>query len=104
MAVNNLSMPMAGRAAEPVTPTKSDIAYTHWMAGWSIGIAMAALSIGITIGVLQGLEHAGLNVYPYISPFQHQIPQQGMGMPPPNPSVFGSAAAGAANQKWNPFL
>ncbi len=69
MAVNNLSMPMAGRAAEPVTPTKSDIAYTHWMAGWSIGIAMAALSIGITIGVLQGLEHAGMNVYPYISPF-----------------------------------
>ena len=34
----------------------------------SIGVAMAALSIGITIGVLQGMEHAGFNAYPYIYP------------------------------------
>lgn len=69
MAVNNLTMPMSGRIAEPVPLTKSDIDYSHRIAGWSIGIAMAALSIGVTIGVLQGLEHAGFNFYPYIAPF-----------------------------------
>lgn len=69
MAVNNLSMPMTGSVAETVTLTKGDTDYAHWMAGWSIGIAMAALSIGVTIGVLQGLEHTGINVYPYIAPF-----------------------------------
>ena len=35
----------------------------------NIGVAMAALSIGVTIGVLQGLEHAGIDTYPYIRPF-----------------------------------
>lgn len=35
----------------------------------NIGVAMAALSIGVTIGVLQGLEHAGFDTYPYIRPF-----------------------------------
>lgn len=69
MAVNNLSMPMSGRVTQPVPLTKSDIDYTHRMAGWSIGIAITALSVGVTIGVLQGMEHAGFNVYPYIAPF-----------------------------------
>jgi cytochrome c oxidase subunit 1 len=38
------------------------------LTGWNIGIGMAALSVGISIGILQGLEHAGLDLYRYIQP------------------------------------
>jgi cytochrome c oxidase subunit I len=34
--------------------------------GWQIGVALAALSIGVTLGPLQALEHAKINVYPFI--------------------------------------
>ena len=62
MAVQNLTMPFAGKAAVPVTPTQADLAFTHRLAGWNIGIAISALSIGVTLGVFQGLEHAGINL------------------------------------------
>jgi len=61
-------------AAVPATPvevkkiTASDERTIRRMTGISIGVAMAALSVGITIGVLQGMEHGGFNLYPYIEP------------------------------------
>jgi cytochrome c oxidase subunit 1 len=38
------------------------------LTGWNIGIGMFALLIGISIGVLQGLEHANINLYPLLEP------------------------------------
>lgn len=31
-------------------------------------VAVAALSVGMLLGMLQGLEHAGVNLYPYLQP------------------------------------
>ena len=58
---------MAGRAAEPETPTKPDIAYAldGW---WSIGIALAHPPLVLRSAFCRA-GTAGLNVYPYISPF-----------------------------------
>jgi cytochrome c oxidase subunit I len=33
-----------------------------------IGIGMVALAVGILIGILQGMEHAGYNLYPMLAP------------------------------------
>ena len=52
----------------PITPTAKDLAIVDRITGWNIGIAIAALSIGATLGVMQGLEHAGINLYPYAQP------------------------------------
>lgn len=75
MTVQNLHVPLTGNPPVAVTPTQADFAFTHRLAGWNIGIAIAALSIGVTIGILQGLEHVGLNLYPYIQPFVHSYYQ-----------------------------
>ena len=78
MAVQNLTMPFAGQAVVPVTPTKADLAFTHRLAGWNIGIAISALSIGVTLGVFQGLEHAGINLYSWLIPLNIQSYYQGL--------------------------
>lgn len=36
--------------------------------GWQIGVALVALAVGILIGPLQALEHAKLNLYPFLAP------------------------------------
>lgn len=36
--------------------------------GWQIGVALAALSIGVLLGPLQALEHAKIDLYPYLKP------------------------------------
>ncbi len=36
--------------------------------GWQIGVALGALFIGILIGPLQALDHAKLNLYPFLAP------------------------------------
>ncbi len=36
--------------------------------GWHLFIAMASLFVGVSFGPLQALEHAGLDLYPYIQP------------------------------------
>lgn len=56
-------------AARKVLPSKTAsearFAIEDRMAGISIGVAIAALSIGVTIGLMQGLEHAGIDLYKY---------------------------------------
>jgi cytochrome c oxidase subunit 1 len=36
--------------------------------GWQIGVALAALSIGVLLGPLQALEHAKIDLYPFLKP------------------------------------
>lgn len=36
--------------------------------GWQIGVALTALSVGVLIGPLQALEHAKIDLYPFLKP------------------------------------
>jgi cytochrome c oxidase subunit 1 len=52
----------------PVSLSNSDRTLVNRLTGWNIGIAIGALTIGLWLGVLQGLEHAGLDLYQYLAP------------------------------------
>jgi cytochrome c oxidase subunit 1 len=64
------SMPLDRMTTTSVAPplTKQDLAHADRIAGWSIGIAIGSLTVGLALGILQGLEHAGWDLYPAISP------------------------------------
>jgi len=47
---------------------KSDLAIVDRLTGWNIGIGIGALTVGLALGVMQGLEHAGINLYPFLQP------------------------------------
>ena len=36
--------------------------------GWQIGVALASLALGVLFGPLQALEHANINLYPFLAP------------------------------------
>jgi cytochrome c oxidase subunit 1 len=55
----------------PVTPTpltEADRRMVDRLTGWNVGIGIGALTLGLLLGVLQGLEHAGLDLYPFLQP------------------------------------
>jgi cytochrome c oxidase subunit I len=52
----------------PVPLTAADLKVVNRLTGWNIGIGIGALTVGLLLGVLQGLEHAGINLYSYIRP------------------------------------
>src|SRR5438046_826479 len=62
------TMPAFVMAIEPKpTPlTKADLKIVDRLTGWNVGIGIGALTIGLALGVMQGLEHAGINLYPYL--------------------------------------
>jgi cytochrome c oxidase subunit 1 len=62
--------PAAGIVAPPapVTLTAADHRIVNRLTGWNVGIGIIALTVGLALGVMQGLEHAGLNLYGYIAP------------------------------------
>lgn len=64
------TMPLGGvvSAPKPTPLTQRDLALVDRITGWNVGISIAALTIGLALGVLQGLEHAGLDLYPYLTP------------------------------------
>jgi cytochrome c oxidase subunit 1 len=64
------TMPLEGMLSEPKpTPlTEADLAVVDRITGWNVGIGIAALTIGLALGVLQGLEHVGLDLYPLLTP------------------------------------
>ncbi|MEM7130305.1 MAG: cbb3-type cytochrome c oxidase subunit I [Chloroflexota bacterium] len=68
MSVQSISATAAVVSPAPAPLTQEDLKPVDWLTGWNIGIGMMALSVGILLGILQGLEHAGLNLYPYIEP------------------------------------
>ena len=59
------ALPATGVRVEPspVTLTELDMKTVNRLTGWNVGIAIGALSLGAWIGVLQGLEHVGLDLY-----------------------------------------
>lgn len=66
MSVQSISQPIA---AAPGAKTAAErFSLENRLSGWQIGIAMAALSLGIFLGIMQGLEHAGIDLYKYIRP------------------------------------
>lgn len=42
---------------------KKRFAIEDRLTGWHLGVALAALSIGVYLGLLQGLEHVGIDLY-----------------------------------------
>lgn len=48
--------------------TDSDRRTTRRLTAWNVGLGILALTIGLALGVLQGLEHAGLNLYGPLEP------------------------------------
>lgn len=64
------AMPVGGIQEEirPVPLTEKDIKVVENLTGWNVGFGIGALTLGLFLGVLQGLEHAGINLYSYIEP------------------------------------
>jgi cytochrome c oxidase subunit 1 len=50
------------------TTSKVSYGVADKLTAGNIAIGMTALSVGILIGILQGMEHAGFNLYPLIAP------------------------------------
>lgn len=53
----------------------SPFAREERLTAWFVGIAIAAVALGIVLGLLQALEHAGIDLYPYLTPFIHSYYQ-----------------------------
>lgn len=53
---------------QPIPLTDGDHRVIRRLTGWHIGIAIGALSIGAWLGVLQGLEHTGIDLYKTLAP------------------------------------
>ncbi len=64
------AIPAATQTAQPVPVplTEADHKAINRLTGWNIGIAIGALTIGAWLGVLQGLEHTGIDLYRYLAP------------------------------------
>ncbi|MBX3011770.1 MAG: cbb3-type cytochrome c oxidase subunit I [Caldilineaceae bacterium] len=52
----------------PVPLTEKDLKIVDNLTGWNVGIGIGALTLGLFLGVLQGLEHAGFDFYSYLEP------------------------------------
>lgn len=50
-------------------------ARTNRITALFVGMAIAAVALGILLGFLQALEHAGIDLYPYLKPFIHSYYQ-----------------------------
>lgn len=68
MSVQALPSAVVVADNQPVPLAETDHKHINRLTGWNIGIAIAAISIGAWLGVLQGLEHTGLDLYKYLAP------------------------------------
>ena len=78
MAVQSMPLPGAASRPTPVELTAQDVRTINRITGTAIGMAMAALSIGVTLGVFQGMEHAGFDWYWALRPLLIQTYYQGL--------------------------
>ncbi len=69
MAVKSMTAADNAAAPVPVPLTEQDLAVADRIAGTSIFLGASALLIGVTLGVMQGLEHVGINLYKYVQPW-----------------------------------
>ena len=65
MSVQSIPQPAAGADAHS---SEARFSLENKLTGWHIGVAMAALSIGVTLGIMQGFEHLGIDLYKYTAP------------------------------------
>lgn len=49
-------------------PVVSPYAREERVTSWFVGVAIAAVGLGMLLGFLQSLEHAGIDLYPYLKP------------------------------------
>lgn len=68
MSVQAMSAVDIPEDVKPVPLTEKDLKTIDNLTGWNIGFGVGALTLGLFLGVLQGLEHAGINLYSYIEP------------------------------------
>jgi cytochrome c oxidase subunit 1 len=68
MAVGTAPGTTLAEEVQPVPLTEADLKVADRIAGVGVAFGATALSVGIIMGVLQGLEHVGLNLYKYIQP------------------------------------
>ncbi len=78
MAVQSVSASNVKVAPSPRLLTATDKRTIHRITGISIAIAASALSIGVTLGVFQGFEHAGFDWYWALKPLLIQSYYQGL--------------------------
>lgn len=78
MAVQSMPLPGAASRPVPVELTAQDVRTVNRLTGTAIGVAMAALSIGATLGVFQGMEHAGFDWYWALRPLLIKSYYQGL--------------------------
>lgn len=78
MAVQTMTAAHVDAAPSPRLMTASDARTINRITGTSIGIAMGALSIGVTLGVFQGMEHAGFDWYWALRPLLIKSYYQGL--------------------------
>src|SRR3954453_24074163 len=67
--------PGAGELRFASLPLASPYAREERLTAWFVGIAITAVALGMLIGLPQALEHAGINLYPYLTPFIHSYYQ-----------------------------
>ncbi len=68
MAVQTLTNTKIIATPQPVLLTDADEKTVRRLTALNIGVGMAALSIGATLGFMQGMDHAGINLYGALSP------------------------------------
>jgi cytochrome c oxidase subunit 1 len=68
MSVQTLRMEGVTAQPTPTPLTQRDLNAIDRLTGWQVGIGIGALTVGLWLGVLQGLEHAGIDLYSQLAP------------------------------------
>jgi cytochrome c oxidase subunit 1 len=68
MSVQTLRMEGVTAQPTPTPLTQRDLKAIDRLTGWQVGIGIGALTVGLWLGVLQGLEHAGIDLYSQLAP------------------------------------
>ncbi len=78
MAVKTMHMPATQPARAAVLLGENDVRTVRRITAVSIGVAMSALFVGATLGVFQGMEHAGFDWYYLLKPLFIKSYYQGL--------------------------
>jgi cytochrome c oxidase subunit 1 len=68
MSVQALPATAIPAQPQPLQLTEADHKTVNRLTGWNIGVAIGALTLGLWIGIIQGLEHTGIDLYRYLLP------------------------------------
>ncbi len=68
MSVQTMTATELVQEPQPVALTDSDRKTVRRLTAWNVGLGISALTIGLALGIYQGLEHAGINIYASLQP------------------------------------